>query len=55
MTIKNLEEFKRRIGDAYDVEYIVDVLGITTVELLNAFEDKLLETEVFSEMEDRDE
>lgn len=41
MTINNLQDFKRRIIDAYDVEYIVDILGISAAELLDAFEEKL--------------
>lgn len=55
MTINNLQDFKRRIIDAYDVEYIVDILGISAAELLDAFEEKLLEQpDVFSELEDED-
>lgn len=55
MTINNLQDFKRRIIDAYDAEYIVDILRIDAVELLDAFEDKLLENlEAFSELEDED-
>lgn len=38
----SLELLKERIADRYDPEYLVDVLGITTEEILDAFEEKLL-------------
>lgn len=38
----SLEDLKERIDLAYDVESVVDILGITTLDILDAFEDKLL-------------
>lgn len=39
----DIEVLKARIADAYDPEYVVDMLGITITELLDRFEDKLME------------
>lgn len=38
----NIELLKRRICEVYDPDYLVDVLEITSEELLNAFEAYLL-------------
>ncbi len=49
----DLETLKERIVGRYDPDYLVDVLGITSQELLDAFEDKLSEKrEEFSELDD---
>lgn len=51
----NLDTLKERISERYDPDYLVDVLGITAEELLDAFEEKLLaKVEEFSEVEDAD-
>lgn len=51
-----LEVLKERIADAYDVEYVVDVLGITTEMILDAFEDLLMvRRHEFDVLEDPDE
>lgn len=45
--------FKSRVAERYDPDYLVDILGITSEELVDAFEDKLLEKrEDFDEVED---
>ena len=36
-----VEELKEKIADNYDPDLIVEVLQITTEELLDAFEDRL--------------
>lgn len=38
----NLRVIKERIAERYDPDYLVDVLDITSEELLAAFPDKLL-------------
>ncbi len=38
-----LEELKERIIQNYDPDLIVEILEISTEELLNVFEDKLVE------------
>jgi len=43
MTRINLEEMKQRIADRCDPEEVCDVLGLSTLEILNAFEDRLQE------------
>lgn len=53
----SLELLKERIADRYDPEYLVDVLGITTEEILEAFEDKLIDKAMdsgFWEVENED-
>ena len=40
-----LEELKERIVSLYDPDLIVEILEITTEELLDAFEEKLLVNE----------
>lgn len=53
MAKTDLQIIKERIADRYDPDYVVDVLGVTTAELLDAFEDKLQEMiDEFSEVED---
>lgn len=39
----NLAVMKERIAAMYDPDYVVDILDISTEELLDRFEDKLLE------------
>lgn len=51
----SLQELRERVGDRYDPDYLVDVLGITSDDLLEAFPMKLLEKYrdgEFSEVED---
>lgn len=43
MTRINLEEMKARIADRCDPDEVVDVLGLTTLEILDKFEDRLQE------------
>lgn len=51
----DLELLKERIAERYDPDYIVDVLDITSEELLEAFETKLIaKASEFSEVEDGD-
>ena len=38
-----VEELKEKIADNYDPDLIVEVLQITTEELLDAFEDRLMD------------
>jgi hypothetical protein len=48
-----IDVLKERIDFAYDPDSIVDMLDISVVELLEAFEDKLVERrEVFSHLEE---
>ena len=42
-----LEELKEKIGNNYDPDLIVEVLEITTEELLEAFEEKLIEVNTY--------
>lgn len=51
----NLEVLKERIAERYDPDYVVDLLGLDTMDILNAFEDVLLrKVNDFSEVEDAD-
>ena len=51
----SLELLKERVADRCDPDYVVDLLGITTEELLDAFEDKLLaKANEFWEVENED-
>lgn len=51
----SLELLKERIADRYDPDYVVDLLGLDTMDILNAFEDVLLrKVAEFSEVEDAD-
>lgn len=44
---------KERIAERYDPDYLVDVLGITSEELVEAFEEKVLANkELRAEVED---
>lgn len=44
---------KQRVAERYDPDYLVDILGISSEQLLDAFEDRLLECrEQFDEVED---
>jgi hypothetical protein len=53
MSKVNLAVLKERIAERYDPDYVVDILGVSTAELLDAFEEKLLEKqEEFDEVED---
>ncbi len=49
-----LELLKRRIIDRYDPDYLVDVLGLTTEQLVTVFEDRL-SVEQFPELDDDEE
>ena len=50
-----LELLKARIAERYDPDYVVDVLGLDTEDILDAFEDRLLsKANEFSEVEDTD-
>jgi hypothetical protein len=48
---------KERVAERYDPDYLVDLLSITSEELLDAFEDRLLlvAEQEFSEVLDMDE
>lgn len=49
----DLSTLKERVAERYDPEYLVDVLGLSSEDILDAFEDKLLERRSeFSEVED---
>lgn len=51
----SLELLKERIADRYDPDYVVDLLGLDTMDILNAFEDILLrKVAEFSEVDDAD-
>jgi hypothetical protein len=46
------EELKERILQEYDVDLLCETLGITSEDLLDAFESRVLQNlEVFSELE----
>ncbi len=48
----SLETLKERVAERYDPDYLVDVLGITSDELLDAFEHKLEQRrEAFAEVD----
>ena len=48
-----LDVLKQRVAERYDPDYLVDVLDISSEELLEAFELKLIEKQdEFSEVED---
>lgn len=49
-----LELLQARIIDRYDPDYVVDVLRLTTAELVTAFADRL-DLDDFSELDDNDE
>lgn len=38
----DVEELKARIDCAYDVESVVDILGLSVLDILNAFEERVL-------------
>lgn len=49
----NLATLKERIAERYDPDYLVDILKITSEELLDAFEERVLAMrEEFEEVED---
>lgn len=49
----DIRTLKERVAERYDPDYLVDVLGISSEELLEAFEDKLLANkELRAEVED---
>ena len=49
----SLALLKERVAERYDPDYLVDILGISSEELLEAFEDRLREKrDEFSEVED---
>jgi hypothetical protein len=51
----SIDVLKQRVAERYDPDYLVDVLGITSEELLEAFESKLIEKrDELSEVEDDD-
>lgn len=41
--MNQLQEFKLRLLDTFDVEELCDILSIGTSDLLNQFEDKVLD------------
>lgn len=48
-----VEELKERVVETYDPELVVDVLQITTQELVDAFEDKLIDNRIkFKDLEE---
>lgn len=50
-----LEELKERVLSQYDPDSVVDALELSTDDLVNAFEDKLLENQYkFEEFSDED-
>jgi hypothetical protein len=52
----DFEEFKERVAFRFDPDYLVDLLEITSGELLDVFENRLLEKRgEFPEVEDLDE
>ena len=52
----DLETLKDRVSSAYDPDEIVDMLNLTTADILEAFEEKLLEKlHLFDELDDPDE
>lgn len=53
MTKMDLERLKERILERYDPDYLVDVLKLTSQDILDAFEDRL-EGVDFSELEDEE-
>lgn len=38
----DIEVLKNRIDDAYDIDSVVDILGLSTMDILDAFEDILV-------------
>lgn len=49
------ETLKNRIADAFDTDTLCDLLRITVEDLLDAFEDRVIEyREEFSDLEDPD-
>lgn len=49
----DLQTLKERIAERYDPDYLVDLLEITSEELLDVFEARLIEKrEEFSEVDD---
>ena len=55
MRLAQLEELKSRIIDRYDVEVVVDLLRLDVLDILEAFEDILVERAgEFPESEDLD-
>lgn len=49
----DIETLKQRIASSYDADVVVDLLGITVEQLLNAFEDLvLLHRDVFIDLDD---
>lgn len=52
----NVEVVKKRIADAFDPDELVDILGLTSLDILDAFEDVLLEKiDLFPEQHDVEE
>lgn len=52
----NVEVVKNRIADAFDPDELVDILGLTSLDILDAFEDVLLEKiDLFPEQHDVEE
>lgn len=55
MTKVALDVLKARIADAYDYDYIIDVLDISVEMILDAFEDRLEDRRhLFEELEEID-
>ena len=46
-----LEEIKEKLVEHYDADLLVDVLKITTQELVDSFEDKIIDMASFFEEE----
>jgi len=52
----DVEVLKNRVCDAYDVVDVVDILGLSTMDILDAFEDVLVQKrEEFSDLENIEE
>ena len=55
MTKVNLDVLKARIADAYDYDYVLDILDINVEMILDAFEERLEERRhLFEELDGLD-
>lgn len=53
--MNTIEEFKERVAEEYDPDLLVEVLEITSEELVDLFEDRLIEKRhKFNDIEDED-
>ena len=49
----DFEAFKSRIIDVVDIDWFIDVMGITMEDIVNKFEDELyLKRHLFSELDE---